>query len=491
MQNLLVEQKDKSGTLRAWRLKPEDDFQTVGSSKFAKIQLPPSAEGIEGAFQHKNGVWVYTNFNLKAESDGAEAIVSFPSPAVLKINDIQLHVTPIPGKNPLFKNFENEEFFTPAKSKHAYNLFLVYREQKLIESEIEHTNHTFKSKVTRFHLGKSNQRFNEWHKVDVDGMQVHYRTVYVKDLSEIKKTPSSEIIDEDGKKALYGTLAFSALLGLMITLVPKSDSSLDDVLAKIPDAPVVEMKMDKKEPKKEKKTAQSEPQQATEPKQNVQQQAAKRTPASKAAQGSSSVIKSLASGRISQLIGKISASAVKSKNIVIATGVPAGSQTTGRTLAAIGAINKSGRDWASEGTGTGIAVSTKGKAGGVGLGAYGKLASGKTGSGGVGLLEEEGEIIGGLDRDVIANYIKTKLGQVLYCYERQLSASPDLYGKVAIKFTIGPTGLVESQKIGESTLKNATVENCILQKLSEWKFPAPRGGTKVLVTYPFLFKSTR
>jgi outer membrane biosynthesis protein TonB len=452
--------------------------------------LPPNAAGIEGTFSYKDGVWIYTNFNLKAEEDGAAPKVSFPSPMVLKINEIQLHVTPIPGKSPLFKHFENNEFFTPGKSKNSYNLFLVYREQKLIESEIESTNKVFKSKVTRFKLGKSNQKFNEWHKVDVDGMEVHYRTVYVKDLAEIRKTPTHEIIDEDGKKALYGTLAFSFLLGMMMVLVPKSESSLDDVLAKIPDAPTVELKMDKKE-KKEKKTAQNQPQQTDQPKQNVQAEPVKRAPASKAIQGSASVIKSLSSGRISQLIGKISASAVRSKNIVIATGVPAGTQPTGRALSAIGAINKSGRDWASEGTGTGIAVSTKGKAGGVGLGAYGKLSTGKTGSGGVGLLEEESEVVGGLDRDVIANYIKTKLGQILYCYERQLSASPDLYGKVAIKFTIGPTGLVEGQKIGESTLKNATVENCILQKLAEWKFPTPRGGTKVLVTYPFLFKSTR
>jgi TonB family protein len=203
------------------------------------------------------------------------------------------------------------------------------------------------------------------------------------------------------------------------------------------------------------------------------------------------VIKSLATGRISQLIGKVSIGATRSKNIVIATGVPAGSQPTGRALAAIGAINKSGKDWASEGKGTGVAISTKGKAGGVGLGSYGKLATGNTGAGGVGLIEEESEVVGGLDREVIANYIRSKLGQILYCYERQLSAQPDLYGKVAVKFTIGPTGGVEAQKISETTLANNNVENCILQKLADWKFPAPKGGTRVMVTYPFLFKSTR
>ena len=120
----------------------------------------------------------------------------------------------------------------------------------------------------------------------------------------------------------------------------------------------------------------------------------------------------------------------------------------------------------------------------------GGLAAGGTGSGGVGLIEEEGEITGGLDREIIAQYIKSKLGQILYCYERQLSAKPDLFGKVAVKFTIGPSGQVEQQLIGDTTLKNATVEGCILNRVAAWKFPAPQGGTRVLVTYPFLFKST-
>ena len=135
-------------------------------------------------------------------------------------------------------------------------------------------------------------------------------------------------------------------------------------------------------------------------------------------------------------------------------------------------------------------ISTAGRGGGGSASGMGGLAAGGTGSGGVGLIEEEGEITGGLDREVIAQYIKSQLGQILYCYERQLSANPDLFGKVAIKFTIGPSGGVEKQLIGDTTLKNATVEGCILNRVAAWKFPAPQGGTRVLVTYPFLFKST-
>jgi outer membrane biosynthesis protein TonB len=106
------------------------------------------------------------------------------------------------------------------------------------------------------------------------------------------------------------------------------------------------------------------------------------------------------------------------------------------------------------------------------------------------VIDEETIVDGGLDPEVIAVYIKSQLGQIRYCYERQLSANPDLYGKVQIKFTIGGDGRVVEQSIGTTTMKNAAVEGCILRRVSGWRFPKPTGGTAVVVTYPFLFKAT-
>jgi len=173
--------------------------------------------------------------------------------------------------------------------------------------------------------------------------------------------------------------------------------------------------------------------------------------------------------------------------------VKAGEADSGRALAAVGKVDSSGRNWNGEATanGGGKGVSTGGVGAGKGAGGMGTgLAAGKTGNGGVGLIEEESEVVGGLDREVIAQYIKSQLGQILYCYERQLSANPDLYGKVAVKFTIAGTGQVETQAINQTTLKSTPVEGCILNKIAKWKFPEPKGGTRVVVTYPFLFKST-
>lgn len=207
---------------------------------------------------------------------------------------------------------------------------------------------------------------------------------------------------------------------------------------------------------------------------------------------SSSLLKGAIGARISQLLSKVSATEARTQNIILVKqGIKAGERDSGRALAVVGQVDSSGRNWTGETTSSSLAVGTTGRGGGHGTGHFGGgLNQGKTGQGGVGLIEEESEIVGGLDREVIAQYIKTQLGQILYCYERQLSASPELYGKIAVKFTIAGTGSVETQAINDTTLKNNNVENCILNKIAKWKFPEPRGGTKVLVTYPFLFKST-
>lgn len=204
------------------------------------------------------------------------------------------------------------------------------------------------------------------------------------------------------------------------------------------------------------------------------------------------LLKAALGARISQLLSKVSATEARNQNIILVKqGLKANEGPTGRALAAIGQVNASGRNWTGDSTAVGLIIGTSGKGGGHGTGTLSSaLGQGKTGQGGVGLIEDESEIIGGLDREIIAQYIKTQLGQILYCYERQLSASPDLYGKIAVKFTIAGSGTVETQSINDTTLKNRSVENCILSKVAKWKFPEPRGGTKVLVTYPFLFKST-
>jgi outer membrane biosynthesis protein TonB len=138
-------------------------------------------------------------------------------------------------------------------------------------------------------------------------------------------------------------------------------------------------------------------------------------------------------------------------------------------------------------------VGTTGKGGGTS--AYkglGKLSQGEIGQAStVGMLDEEAEVSGGIDKDAIAEVIRSNIGQIRFCYERRLSAVPNLYGKVLVQFSIQDGGTVLLPKVSQSTLSDSVVEGCILRRIASWKFPSPPAGTSVMVTYPFLFKSTQ
>lgn len=208
---------------------------------------------------------------------------------------------------------------------------------------------------------------------------------------------------------------------------------------------------------------------------------------------STKVIQNIKAAGLSQLIGRISKRASQNAIQFTTVGQDPSSHAAGTVgsvagvAKAVGANTKNGGNGAFKLGGIG----TLGKGGGVAVnpGVSG-IGQGGVGKGNVGFIEEEGEVDGGLDRDVIARYIKSQLGQIRYCYERQLSANPDLYGKVQVRFVIGSSGAVVQQAIGTTTLKSAMVEGCILRRVASWKFPEPKGGTSVIVTYPFLFKST-
>jgi hypothetical protein len=207
-------------------------------------------------------------------------------------------------------------------------------------------------------------------------------------------------------------------------------------------------------------------------------------------------VSSLRKAGLQSVISKIAARAASNaKLIAVLAGTPQADASIPQQLGASApssvidkkqGITNSDKGFKMGGVGTG------GKGGGTGGYKAGTgLGTGSVGNGEVGLEDEESIVEGGLDREVIASIIREHLGQIRYCYERQLSASPDLYGKVKIKFSIDADGLVDTQSIGQTTLKNAMVEECILRRIATWKFPKPKGGTKVLVSYPFLFKSVQ
>lgn len=101
---------------------------------------------------------------------------------------------------------------------------------------------------------------------------------------------------------------------------------------------------------------------------------------------------------------------------------------------------------------------------------------------------QEAQVAKGLDRDQIAAVIQRNSGQVRFCYEQGLQQDATLSGRVTVDFTIGGNGLVKMASVGPSTLKSASVQDCIVSRLRSWKFPLPEGGVDVKVSYPFTLR---
>jgi len=101
------------------------------------------------------------------------------------------------------------------------------------------------------------------------------------------------------------------------------------------------------------------------------------------------------------------------------------------------------------------------------------------------------KIIGSMDKSVIARIIRKHHSQFRYCYQRELNKNPRLYGKISVKFTISPAGLVSSSLVKVSTMRNQEVESCVARTMKRIVFPKPKNHGIVVVTYPFLFNTER
>ncbi len=65
--------------------------------------------------------------------------------------------------------------------------------------------------------------------------------------------------------------------------------------------------------------------------------------------------------------------------------------------------------------------------------------------------------------------------------------TPELMGKVTVKFVIDGNGDVSSASTKSSTLESPAVEKCINGRFMRMEFPQPKKNGIVIVTYPFLF----
>src|ERR671937_107117 len=133
-------------------------------------------------------------------------------------------------------------------------------------------------------------------------------------------------------------------------------------------------------------------------------------------------------------------------------------------------------------------LGTKGS--GHGRGGYGDVDLGGRGKDETVFVPGRTVVVGGLSRDVINRVIQKHYNEIKYCYEKELSKKPELYGKVTVLFMIEGSGRVGEALVQQTTMGSEPVETCMVNHVRRWTFPAPQGGGTVQVTYPYVFKSS-
>ncbi len=155
-------------------------------------------------------------------------------------------------------------------------------------------------------------------------------------------------------------------------------------------------------------------------------------------------------------------------------------------------IRGSGTGGGGQGETIGIgAVGTKGRGGGLGSYGTGVGGLGKKGDRDVNVSTGNAVVMGSVDKELIRRVIQEHAAQIRYCYEQELAINPKLAGKVSIKWIINADGSASSATVvGDgTTLGSEKVHRCMMERITSWQFPKPKGGGMAVITYPWILRS--
>jgi pSer/pThr/pTyr-binding forkhead associated (FHA) protein/outer membrane biosynthesis protein TonB len=492
---LQIEHSYKNRVVGRHKIAAGGGLTTLGSSREASIRLLGDAVGpIHAAVEWNNKNWTLSDLGSEHGTWIQKKPVVYQEitdTTIVQIGHHQIKMTPVVTQHELFPENKPSE---SSKTGDKFHQVIVRRHGLLAVNTLLEPGETFTWHVNGKAQVLPTPKSEEWVTTRTDGIEIRQRLVRAERIRETGKDRLADAFDPN----LRGPVALAGLLILLLAgvffFMPHEPKDTMVALKPEEQNTFTRMIYDAKKIKKVKEESQKFK------KQIVAKIEEKKPPSGaapvKTTQAAARVVNNIKSSGLQALIGKISARAAKNAVIIQAAGgVAPDVAGSGMALGLGRTVGSAAPREVGLGAGSGHkigSVATNGKGGGSGdYKGFGGLAAGNVGNAAVGILEEETEVDGGLDKEVIARYIKSQLGQIRYCYERQLSANPDLYGKVLVKFTIGGNGAVVTQSVGNSSLNNAMVEGCILRRVAGWQFPSPKGGTQVLVSYPFLFKSTR
>jgi TonB family protein len=99
----------------------------------------------------------------------------------------------------------------------------------------------------------------------------------------------------------------------------------------------------------------------------------------------------------------------------------------------------------------------------------------------------DADIQGQLDREIIQRVVRENRRGIRACYEAALQRNQELEGRISVRWVISPDGSVAAANVESSTMNSQEVENCLVSRVRQFRFPEPRGGGIVRVNFPFDF----
>jgi TonB family protein len=97
-----------------------------------------------------------------------------------------------------------------------------------------------------------------------------------------------------------------------------------------------------------------------------------------------------------------------------------------------------------------------------------------------------GEPIPAWIREMIRKRVRDRLPELEGVYTDAIRRTPDLRGKLLVRFRIDPSGRVQRAEPADGSFPDAAFVNAVLAKVRRWTFE-PLAGRTVEVLYPFVF----
>lgn len=94
---------------------------------------------------------------------------------------------------------------------------------------------------------------------------------------------------------------------------------------------------------------------------------------------------------------------------------------------------------------------------------------------------------GFFDQRTVVAMVSLHRGAVTRCYERSLRAGEQLSGKLEVKITVLPTGVVSDTEVTSKPHASSELARCVQSTIGRWRFP-PFAGKVSSVTIPFFLK---